>query len=90
MERQVEWHIQELEDDENSVKHRQTDEEYAFYNAVSHGDLAAVRQNCDFCRFADKRGVSQQPSSPGCVSGMGCPVNRHSGSAIITFSKWTT
>lgn len=57
MERQVEWHIQELEDDENSVKHRQTDEEYAFYNAVSHGDLAAVRQNCDFRRFADKRGV---------------------------------
>lgn len=64
MEVPQEWHLKEISDDEKVVRHRQTDEEYAFCNSVSHGDLEAVRRNRSLGRFSDKQGVGILSRNP--------------------------
>lgn len=52
-----EWYIHEANDSEEDILHRPANEEYAFYNAVSHGDIETVRQNCESNRFTDLEGT---------------------------------
>ena len=55
-----EWYIHEANDSEEDILHRPANEEYAFYNAVSHGDIETVRQNCESNRFTDLEGWMNQ------------------------------
>ena len=50
-----EWQTHEDKFNNDVILHRPTNEEYAFYTAVSRGDLETVRQNCESKRFTDLR-----------------------------------
>ncbi len=52
-----EWIQKELNYDENEIVHRNQMEEFAFYRAVSQGDVDYVGKNCDMRRFSDQEGV---------------------------------
>ncbi len=54
---QKEWYNQETDDAEDNKYHRPTNEEYAFFNAVSSGDIETVRRNCEEQRFSDSNGA---------------------------------
>ena len=54
---QDEWLLLEAEDDIDEVEHRQPTEEFLFYQAVTNGDVEAVRKNCEQERFLDTEGV---------------------------------
>lgn len=52
-----EWYTQESKDNNNDAFHRFINEEYAFYDAVSRGDIDAVRHNFEMKRFTDPNGI---------------------------------
>ena len=52
-----EWYRQENHVSEEEMLHRSPIEEFAFYEAVSAGDIDAVRLNCEQQRFADPEGM---------------------------------
>lgn len=54
---QNEWLLLETEDDIDEMEHRQPTEEFLFYQAVTNGDMEAVRRNCKQERFLDSEGV---------------------------------
>lgn len=54
---QKEWHQQEIQDVEESHAHRPLEEEYAFYQAVSSGDIDFVQENCRKNIFASPDGM---------------------------------
>ncbi len=54
---QNEWLLLETEDDIDEMEHRQPTEELLFYQAVTNGDMEAVRRNCKQERFLDSEGV---------------------------------
>lgn len=54
---QDEWLLLETEDDMDEVEHRQPTEEFLFYQAVTNGDVEAVKENCERERFLDSEGV---------------------------------
>lgn len=49
---------------EEEMQHRALTEEFLFYRAVSTGDEAAVRRNCEQCRFTDHEGVGTLSKDP--------------------------
>ena len=53
-----EWYTQESKDNTNDTFHRLVNEEYAFYDAVSRGDIDAVRKNLEIKRFTDLSGMT--------------------------------
>lgn len=59
-----EWEILETQDIDEEFAHRNPKEEFAFYNAVSSGDIDYVRQNCDQQRFLDMTGVGKLSKDP--------------------------
>lgn len=61
---QDEWLLLEAEDDIDEIEHRQPTEEFLFYQAVSGGDVDAVRKNCEQERFLDKEGVGVLSRNP--------------------------
>ena len=52
-----EWYKQETVSSEEEQAHRPQGEEISFYQAVSSGDIDAVRRNCEQKRFLEKDGV---------------------------------
>lgn len=52
-----EWLLMESEDEMDQAEHRQPTEEFLFYQAVTEGDLEAVRKNCEQARFLETEGV---------------------------------
>lgn len=64
MDLQKEWHRQELQDTEESLAHRPLEEEYAFYQAVSCGDIDFVKENCKKNTFADPHGMGILSKDP--------------------------
>lgn len=54
---QDEWLLLEAEDDMDEMEHRQPTEEFLFYQAVTSGDIEAVKKNCEQERFLDSEGV---------------------------------
>lgn len=54
---QDEWHLLEAEDEIDETEHRMPTEEFLFYQAVSNGDVEAVKHNCEQERFLDSEGV---------------------------------
>lgn len=61
---QDKWLLLEAEDDMDEVEHRQPTEEFLFYQAVTNGDVEAVRKNCDQERFLDSDGVGVLSRNP--------------------------
>lgn len=61
---QQEWYIQETKDSEEERIHRPQNEENSFYQAVSSGDIDAVRQNCEQKRFTASEGVGILSRNP--------------------------
>lgn len=61
---QDEWLLLEAEDDMDEVEHRQPTEEFLFYQAVSNGDVEAVKENCEQERFLDSEGVGVLSRNP--------------------------
>ena len=61
---QDEWLLLEAEDDIDEVEHRQPTEEFLFYQAVTNGDMEAVRKNCEQERFLDSDGVGVLSRNP--------------------------
>lgn len=59
-----EWQNHEDKYNEDDILHRPANEEYAFYNAVSQGDLEMVRQNCESNRFTDLKGTGMLSHDP--------------------------
>lgn len=59
-----EWYQQENIASEEEMLHRSQTEEYAFYDAVSSGDIDAVRHNCELQRFADPEGMGILSRNP--------------------------
>lgn len=57
MDLQKEWHQQELQAAEDCLSHRPLEEEYAFYHAVSSGDINFVQENCSQNKFASPNGM---------------------------------
>lgn len=57
MKYQEEWLLLEAEDDMDEVDHRELTEEYLFYQAVTNGNVDAVKENCEKERFLDGDGV---------------------------------
>ena len=54
---QNEWLLYEAGDEIDELEHRQPTEEFQFYQAVTSGDVKAVRKNCEEERFTDSEGV---------------------------------
>lgn len=54
---QDEWLLLEAEDEIDEMEHRPPTEEFLFYQAVTNGDMDAVRKNCEQARFLDSEGV---------------------------------
>ena len=54
---QDKWNLLEAEDELDEMEHRQPTEEFLFYQAVSGGDVEAVKNNCRQERFLDSDGV---------------------------------
>ncbi len=61
---QDEWLLLEAEDDIDEVEHRQPTEEFLFYQAVTKGDVKAVKENCEKERFLDSEGVGTLSKNP--------------------------
>lgn len=61
---QNEWLLLEAEDEVDEVEHRQPTEEFLFYQAVSNGDVEAVKENCEQERFLDSEGVGVLSRNP--------------------------
>ena len=61
---QDEWLLLEADDDMDEVEHRQPTEEFLFYQAVTNGDIEAVRKNCEQERFLDDEGVGILSRNP--------------------------
>ena len=64
MDLQKEWQQRELLDAEESRSHRPLEEEYAFYNAVSSGDINFVQENCRQNTFASPNGMGVLSPDP--------------------------
>ena len=64
MELMREWEILETQDSDEEFAHRNPSEEFAFYRAVSSGDVELVRQNCEQQRFLDMSGVGKLSKDP--------------------------
>lgn len=54
----------EITKDDEEEKHRASSEEFAFYDAVSHGNIDAVRKNCQARRFSESEGVGHLSTDP--------------------------
>lgn len=52
-----EWYRHETRDNEEELTHRPQNEEISFFEAVSSGDIDAVRNNCEQKRFLESEGV---------------------------------
>ena len=61
---QDEWLLLEAEDDIDEIEHRPPTEEFLFYQAVTSGDMEAVRKNCEQERFLDSEGVGILSRNP--------------------------
>lgn len=61
---QNEWLLLEAEDDIDEMEHREPTEEYLFYQAITSGDMEAVRENCEQERFLDTDGVGTLSRNP--------------------------
>ena len=61
---QEEWYKQETNSNEEDILHRPANEEYAFYHAVSSGDVETVRKNCQEKRFMDSNGAGTLSKNP--------------------------
>lgn len=61
---QKEWHKQELQDAEAALCHRPMEEEYAFYHAVSSGDISYVQENCQQNTFSSPNGMGVLSPDP--------------------------
>lgn len=61
---QEEWYKQETNSNEEDILHRPASEEYAFYHAVSSGDIDTVRKNCQEKRFMDSDGAGILSKNP--------------------------
>lgn len=61
---QDQWLLLEAEDDIDEVEHRPPTEEFLFYQAVTNGDIEAVKKNCDQERFLDSDGVGILSRNP--------------------------
>ncbi len=61
---QDKWLLLEAEDDMDEVEHRPPTEEFLFYQAVTNGDVATVRKNCEQERFLDSEGVGVLSRNP--------------------------
>lgn len=61
---QDEWLFLEAEDEIDEIEHRPPTEEFLFYQAVTNGDLEAVRKNCEQERFLDSKGVGVLSRNP--------------------------
>lgn len=61
---QNEWLLLEAEDDIDEVEHREPTEEYLFYQAITSGDMEAVKENCEQERFLDTDGVGTLSRNP--------------------------
>ena len=59
-----EWLLLEAEDDIDEIEHRHPTEEFLFYQAVSGGDVEAVKKNCRDGRFLDEEGVGVLSRNP--------------------------
>lgn len=59
-----EWKLFEVSDDVDEMTHRPLSEEFLFYQAVSNGDVEAVRKNCEQERFTANDGVGQLSRNP--------------------------
>lgn len=59
-----EWYKQEIQDSEEERTHRPQNEELSFYQAVSSGDIDAVRKNCEQRRFSESEGVGILSRNP--------------------------
>lgn len=64
MDLRKEWILHETNDSEEDFFHRDTTEEFSFYNAVSSGDLEAVRQNCLQNKFMETDGIGMLSRDP--------------------------
>lgn len=58
------WYRKEALDSEEERTHRSQNEEIAFYQSVSSGDIDAVRQNCEQKRFTESEGVGVLSRDP--------------------------
>lgn len=61
---QDEWFLIEAEDDIDEIEHITPTEEFLFYQAVTNGDIDAVRKNCEQGRFTDSEGVGVLSRNP--------------------------
>lgn len=61
---QNEWLLYEAGDEIDELEHRQPTEEFLFYQAVTNGDVEAVRKNCEQERFTDSEGVGVLSRDP--------------------------
>ena len=61
---QDEWLLLEAEDEMDEVEHRPLTEEFLFYQAVTNGDLDAVKKNCKQERFLDSERVGVLSKDP--------------------------
>ena len=64
MDLKQEWEILETQDSDEEFSHRSPNEEFAFYRAVSSGDLEYVRKNCEQQKFLDMSGVGKLSKDP--------------------------
>ncbi|MDO4307421.1 MAG: helix-turn-helix transcriptional regulator [Eubacteriales bacterium] len=58
------WYVHETINNEEERTHRPQNEEIAFYQAVSSGDIDAVRHNCEQNRFTESEGVGILSRNP--------------------------
>lgn len=54
----------EIKQDNDEEKHRAASEESAFLEAVSHGNIEAVKKNCEARRFSEPEGLGQLSHDP--------------------------
>lgn len=54
-----EWRLYEVSDGSDELIHRPLTEEFLFYQAVSNGDIEAVKRNCEQERFMENEGVGK-------------------------------
>lgn len=59
-----EWLLLETEDEMDEIEHRPPTEEFLFYQAVTNGNMDAVRKNCEQERFLDSEGVGVLSKNP--------------------------
>ena len=64
MKLQEEWGILESRDNDEDFTHRSPSEEFAFYRAVSSGDIDFVHRNCEQQKFMDSTGVGMLSRDP--------------------------